>query len=57
MGRIGKALGDIKSEKTILQKQVRKIVIAAFIIAVVLCLTIVVAYGIMNQNRIQGLLS
>ena len=57
MGRIGKALNDIKTEKTNLQKEVKKIVTTAFIIAVALCLTIVVVYGIINQNRIQGLLS
>lgn len=57
MGRIGKALGDIKTEKTTLQKEVRKIVTMAFVIAVILCLSIVIAYGIINQNRIQWLLS
>lgn len=57
MGRIGKALGDITTEKTTLQKQVKKIVIGAFIIATLLCTTIVLAYGFINKDRIQGLLS
>ena len=57
MGRIGKALGDIKTEKTNLQKEVKKIVTTAFIIAVALCLAIVIVYGIINQDWIQGLLS
>lgn len=57
MGRIGKALGDIETEKTSLQKEVKKIVTMAFIIAVALCLAIVIVYGIINQNWIQGLLS
>lgn len=57
MGRIGKALGDITTEKTTLQKQVKKIVIGAFIIAVLLCTTIVLAYGFINKDWIQGLLS
>jgi len=57
MGRIGKALGDIKTEKTTLQKEVKKIVTMAFIIAVALCLAIVIVYGSINQDWIQGLLS
>jgi len=57
MWRIGKALDDIKTEKTTLQKEIKKIVTMAFIIAVVLCLIIIIAYGIINQNWIQGLLS
>jgi magnesium-transporting ATPase (P-type) len=50
-------LDDIKTEKTTLQKEIKKIVTMAFIIAVVLCLIIIIAYGIINQNWIQGLLS
>jgi len=57
MGRIGKALSDIKTEKTTLQKEVRKVVAKAFIIAVALCFIVFLAYGIINQDRIQGLLS
>ena len=50
-------LSDIETEKTSLQKEVKKIVTMAFIIAVALCLAIVIVYGIINQNWIQGLLS
>jgi magnesium-transporting ATPase (P-type) len=57
MGRIGKALNEIKSEKTLLQKEVRKIVTAAFIIAIVLCVIIFVIYISMYGDRIKGLLS
>lgn len=57
MGRIGKALSDIKTEKTNLQKEVKKIVTIAFIIAIGLCLAVILGYGIINQNRIQWLLS
>lgn len=57
MGRIGKALGSIKSGKTLLQKQIKKTVTTAFIIALVLFLTVVIAYGTINQDRTQWLLS
>lgn len=57
MGRIGKALSGIQSEKTLLQKEVKKIVTAAFIIAIGLCIVIFVVSIIMYGNRIKGLLS
>jgi Ca2+-transporting ATPase len=57
MGRIGKALSGIKNEKTLLQKEVKKIVKNAFIIAIILCIIIFLAYSIINKDRIQGLLS
>ena len=57
MGRIGKALGGITSEKTLLQKEVKKIVTAAFMIAIALCILIFVIYVIMYGERIKGLLS
>ena len=57
MGRIGKALTDIKSESTFLQKEVKKIVKAAFIIAIFLCILISIAYIIVYRDRIDGLLS
>ncbi len=57
MGRIGKALGEITSEKTLLQKEVKKIVTAAFIIAISLCIVIFAIYVVMYADRIKGLLS
>ncbi|MFA6255551.1 MAG: cation-translocating P-type ATPase [Candidatus Absconditabacterales bacterium] len=57
MGRIGKALGGIKSEKTLLQKEVKKIVTTAFIIAITLCVCVFVIYVSIYGNRTQGLLS
>ena len=53
MGRIGKALGGIINEKTLLQKEVKKIVTAAFIIAIGLCILIFVIYIIMYGERIK----
>lgn len=57
MGRIGKALTNITSEKTLLQKEVKKIVAAAFIIAITLCILIFLIYIIMYGDRVKGLLS
>jgi len=57
MGRIGKALSNIKSEKTLLQKEVKKIVTAAFIIAISLCIIIFITYIVMYGDRLKGLLS
>ncbi len=57
MGRIGKALGGIISEKTLLQKEVKKIVTAAFMIAITLCILIFVIYVSMYGERIKWLLS
>jgi magnesium-transporting ATPase (P-type) len=53
MGRIGKALGGITSEKTLLQKEVKKIVTAAFIIAMILCIVMFIIYIIMYGQRIK----
>jgi len=53
MGHIGKALGNIKSEKTNLQKELKKIVSVAFIIAIALCIITFFAYSIIVGNRIQ----
>jgi Ca2+-transporting ATPase len=53
MGRIGKALGGIKSEKTLLQKEVKKIVTTAFIIAITLCVCVFVIYVSIYGNRTQ----
>jgi len=57
MGRIGKALDSIKGEKTLLQKEVKKIVTAAFIIAIVLCAIVFISYVIIYGDRTKGLLS
>lgn len=57
IGRIGKALGDIKTEKTLLQKEIRKIVTMAFIIAIILCIVVFFVYSTITHDWIQGLLS
>jgi len=53
MGKIGKALQEIKEEETPLQKQTGKIVRNIFFIVVILCLIVVLAHGIYRGNWIQ----
>lgn len=53
MGRIGKALNEITDEKTLLQKEVKKIITAAFIIAISLCIIIFAVYVVMYTDRIK----
>lgn len=57
MWRIGKAISEIKNEKTLLQKEVKKIVTAAFIIAISLCILIFLIYSSVTGDRIKGILS
>ncbi len=57
MWRIGKALWEIKTEKTLLQKEVKKIVTWAFIIAILLCTIVFLTYSILKGNRTEWLLS
>ena len=57
MGRIGKSLIEIKSEKTLLQKEVKKIVKVAFIIAILVCIGIFILYIAIYGDWIKGLLS
>ena len=57
MCRIGKALESIKNEKTLLQQQVKKVVIIAFTIAILLCALVFLIYGLVHNDRVQGLLS
>jgi Ca2+-transporting ATPase len=57
MGKIGRALGNIKSEKTYLEIETRKIVLTLATIGLMLCLVVGVAYGITQQNWINGTLN
>ena len=57
MGRIGKALGQIPEEETVLQKETGKLVKAIFAIALLLCLMVVVTYGLTRGNWLDSILS
>ncbi|MFA6078501.1 MAG: cation-translocating P-type ATPase [Candidatus Omnitrophota bacterium] len=57
MGKIGKALGEIKEEQTILQKETAKLVKTVFIIATILCALVVLAYGFTKGDWLKAVLS
>ena len=57
MGRIGKALGQIQEEETLLQKETGRLVKVIFTIALFLCLIVVVAYGLTRGNWLESILS
>ncbi|MEI6044277.1 MAG: cation-translocating P-type ATPase [Chloroflexota bacterium] len=57
MGRIGKALQEVDTGKTPLQKETRKLVQIFAVIGVVLCVVVVVAYGLTRGNWLDGILA
>ena len=57
IGKIGKALQVLEVESTNLQRQTSKIVRNFAIIGVSLCLVIVVVYGMMHSNWLEGFLA
>ncbi len=57
MGKIGKALGEIREVETILQKETGSLVKAIFAIALALCTIVVIAYGLMRGNWLQSILT
>ncbi|MBI3009865.1 MAG: cation-translocating P-type ATPase [Candidatus Omnitrophica bacterium] len=57
MGRIGKALQQIKPEQTKVQQETTKIVRILAVIGIALCLIVVVLYGLTRQDWLQGFLA
>ncbi|MGE5343400.1 MAG: cation-translocating P-type ATPase [Candidatus Omnitrophota bacterium] len=57
IGKIGKSLRAIETERTFLQNEILKIVKTVFIVATLLCMVMVLIYGLIRQNWIQGILS
>jgi Ca2+-transporting ATPase len=57
MGKIGKALQVLQPEETNLQQQTGKIVKTFAIIGLVLCLIVIVAFGLTRGDWLQGLLA
>lgn len=57
MGQIGITLGQLKEEKTILQKQVSKIITTTAIIGFLLCILLVVTYYLTRGNLLEGILA
>lgn len=57
MGKIGKALHNVKIESTPLQREMNRLVSRLFGIALSLCVAIVVIYGITRGDWLQGILA
>jgi Ca2+-transporting ATPase len=57
IGKIGKSLGSIKEEPTLLQKETSVIVRSMTIIGIALCSLIVLIYTLVKENFIHGLLA
>ncbi|MDD5746392.1 MAG: cation-translocating P-type ATPase [Candidatus Omnitrophica bacterium] len=57
MGKIGKALQEIREEDTLLQKETGKIVRNFSIVGIILCLLVVTVYGLTRHNWLEGILS
>jgi Ca2+-transporting ATPase len=57
IGKIGKSLGSIKEEPTLLQKETGTLVRSMTIIGICLCSVIVLIYALVKGNFIQGLLA
>jgi Ca2+-transporting ATPase len=57
IGKIGRSLGTIREEPTLLQKETAGIVRSMTIIGISLCSLIVLIYALLKGNFIQGLLS
>jgi len=57
MGKIGKALQKVESEKTALQEETNLLVRNLAILGLSLCLLVVIAYGLTRGDWLQGLLA
>lgn len=57
IGKIGKSLGTIEEEKTTLQKETGNLVKLIFIVAIALCSSVILIYGFLKSNWLEGFLS
>ncbi|MDD5634473.1 MAG: cation-translocating P-type ATPase [Candidatus Omnitrophica bacterium] len=57
MGKIGKVLREIREEDTLLQKETNKIVRKFSIAGIILCLLVMVVYGLTRGSWLNGILS
>ena len=57
MGRIGKMLESVQQQPTILQKETGVLVRKIFIIAIILCLLVVLIYGLTRHKWLEAILS
>ncbi|BDA78024.1 ATPase [Leptospira kobayashii] len=57
IGKIGKTIGEEKTEKTILEKEVGVLVRRIFLLAVILCLVLAAYFGFLQGKWMEGILS
>ncbi|MEK6406977.1 MAG: cation-translocating P-type ATPase [Acidobacteriota bacterium] len=57
IGRIGKALGELETEQTPLQREVGSLVARLAVLGVTLCAIVVVVYGLTRANWYEGFLA
>lgn len=57
MGRIGTSLKGITIEKTLLQKEVKKVITVVFIVAISFCIILFLIYAIKNHDWVKWLLA
>ncbi len=57
MGKIGKALQQVKVETTPLQREMNRLVSRLFGIALALCVAIVIIYGVTTNDWLKGILA
>ena len=57
MGKIGRLMQDIKQEKTQLEKETKNIVKITAISGLILCLFVIILYGLSRNNWINGILT
>jgi Ca2+-transporting ATPase len=57
MGKIGQALGSVEKENTPLQKETGKIVRFIFVLAALMCVLVMVVFGLTHGNWLGGILA
>ena len=57
IGKIGKMLGGIEDETTLLQQQTRKVIRTFSVIGLSMCLILTVIYGLVREQWLDGILA
>jgi Ca2+-transporting ATPase len=57
MGRIGRALGEIEQEETLLRKETAKVVAALAVAGLALCAVVIAVYGVTRGDWLNGILA
>lgn len=57
IGRIGAALHDIREQPTLVQRDIRRLIGRLGVLALIFCLAVAIAYGLIRHDWFQGALS